>query len=213
MMRKVINGKLAVGLRCCGIAVCILAALPAVAVRPKTVYLVQHTHSDIGFARPQSEIISHYVEHIDHALDYCEMTADYPGDAQFRWTCETAGAVLNFLRTRPPEQVARLKRWVAKGGIEVTGMFLDMGEVCDDATLRHGLRELRLVHEQGIPIKTLMQDDVHGIPWCMADYAAEIGIRYTWMGENKNSGGFETWGFPPNWFYEWSGWGTLMKRR
>ena len=25
--------------------------------------------------------------------------------------------------------------------------------------------------------------------------------------------GFETWGMPPNWFYEWSGWGTLMKRR
>ncbi len=185
-MRKSINRKSTVGFRCFGFVACIMAALPVAAVRPKTVYMVQHTHSDIGFARPQSEIISHYVEHIDHALDYCEMTADYPGDAQFRWTCETAGAVLNFLRTRPPEQVARLKRWIAKGNIEVTGMFLDMGEVCDDATLRHGLRELRLVHEQGIPVKTLMQDDVHGIPWCMADYAAEIGIRYTWMGENTD---------------------------
>ena len=156
------------------------------AVRPHTVYLVQHTHSDIGFARPQSEVISHYVEHIDHALDYCEQTKDYPSDAQFRWTCETAGAVLNFIRTRTPEQVARLKYWIEKGNIEVTGMFLDMGEVCDDATLRHGLRELRLVHEQGIPIKTLMQNDVHGIPWCIADFAAEIGIKYTWMGENTD---------------------------
>ena len=30
---------------------------------------------------------------------------------------------------------------------------------------------------------------------------------------NGRHGGFETWGMPPNWFYEWSGWGTLMKRR
>ena len=30
---------------------------------------------------------------------------------------------------------------------------------------------------------------------------------------NEKTGGFETWGKAPNWFYEWSGWGTLMKRR
>ena len=39
-----------------------------------------------------------------------------------------------------------------------------------------------------------------------------------WLGKametmNCRTGGFETWGNPPNWFYEWSGWGTLMKRR
>lgn len=31
--------------------------------------------------------------------------------------------------------------------------------------------------------------------------------------ENAENGGFETWGAAPHWFYEWSGWGTLMKRR
>ncbi len=31
--------------------------------------------------------------------------------------------------------------------------------------------------------------------------------------ENGENGGFETWGKAPNWFYEWSGWGTLLKRR
>ena len=38
-------------------------------------------------------------------------------------------------------------------------------------------------------------------------------LRAAILRENRNNGGFETWGFPPNWFYEWSGWGTLMKRR
>ena len=38
-------------------------------------------------------------------------------------------------------------------------------------------------------------------------------LRAAIIRENRNSGGFETWGFGPNWFYEWSGWGTLMKRR
>ena len=30
--------------------------------------------------------------------------------------------------------------------------------------------------------------------------------------ENAANGGFETWGAAPNWYYEWAGWGTLMKR-
>lgn len=42
--------------------------------------------------------------------------------------------------------------------------------------------------------------------------------RLTWLKkaideENARNGGFETWGAAPNWYYEWSGWGTLMKRR
>ncbi len=31
--------------------------------------------------------------------------------------------------------------------------------------------------------------------------------------ENAQNGGYEIWGKAPNWHYEWSGWGTLMKRR
>ena len=30
--------------------------------------------------------------------------------------------------------------------------------------------------------------------------------------ENAANGGYEIWGAAPNWHYEWSGWGTLMKR-
>ena len=29
----------------------------------------------------------------------------------------------------------------------------------------------------------------------------------------RSASGGETWGAPPHWYYEWSGWGTLMKRR
>lgn len=38
-------------------------------------------------------------------------------------------------------------------------------------------------------------------------------LRRTRDAENEKSGGFETWGAAPNWFYEWVGWGTLVKRR
>ena len=49
--------------------------------REWTVYLVQHTHTDIGYTKPQTEILSEHLRYIDYAIDYCELTRDYPDDA------------------------------------------------------------------------------------------------------------------------------------
>ena len=38
--------------------------------RKWTVYLTQHTHTDIGYTRPQTEILPEHLRYIDYALDY-----------------------------------------------------------------------------------------------------------------------------------------------
>ena len=45
-------------------------------VRPWTVHLVQHTHTDIGYTRPQTEILAEHLRYIDYALDFCDATDD-----------------------------------------------------------------------------------------------------------------------------------------
>ena len=34
------------------------------------IYFVQHSHTDIGYTRPQSEILAEHMRYIDYALDY-----------------------------------------------------------------------------------------------------------------------------------------------
>jgi hypothetical protein len=94
-----------------------------------TVYLTQHTHTDIGYTRPQTEILPEHLRYIDYALDYCDLTDDLPEDARFRWTCETAWAVREHVRTRPAKQLERLRRRMAEGRIEVCGLLLNMSEI------------------------------------------------------------------------------------
>ena len=77
--------------------------------------LVQHTHTDIGYTRSQMEILAEHLRYIDYALDYCDATDNYPDAAKFRWTCEVSWAVSEYLKTRPAEQVERLKRRVKDG--------------------------------------------------------------------------------------------------
>jgi Glycosyl hydrolases family 38 N-terminal domain/Glycosyl hydrolases family 38 C-terminal domain len=154
--------------------------------RKWTVYLTQHTHTDIGYTRPQTEILPEHLRYIDYALDYCDLTDNLPDDARFRWTCETSWAVREYLRGRPAAQVARLKQRVREGRIEVTGMLLNMSELATENSLAELVWPVRAVSEEfGIPVRTAMQDDVNGAGWCLVDYFNGMGIRYLNMGINK----------------------------
>ena len=149
-----------------------------------TVYLVQHTHTDIGYTKPQTEILTEHLRYIDYAIEYCEATADYPDDAKFRWTCEASWAVREWLRIRPAEQVDRFLRFVKNGQIEVTAMFFNMSELSGENAYKTFLAPIARFHELGIPVETAMQDDVNGVAWCLADYLPDVGVKYLSMGSN-----------------------------
>jgi len=160
------------------------ATVKATPVKPWTVYLVQHTHTDIGYTKPQTEILAEHIRYIDYAVEYCELTDHYPDDAKFRWTCEAAWAVKEYLLNRPKEQVDKFVKYVKDGRIEVTGMFFNMSEIVDENSLKTFLKPIREFKNLGIPVKTAMQNDVNGIAWCLADYMHDIGVKYFTMGEN-----------------------------
>ena len=84
-------------------------------VKEWEIYLVQHTHTDIGYTRPQPEILSEHLRYIDHALDYCDLTDDYPDESKFRWTCETSWSVREYLKSRPQAQIDRLLKRLQEG--------------------------------------------------------------------------------------------------
>lgn len=156
------------------------------APRPWTVHLVQHVHTDIGYTRPQSEILPEHLRFIDTALDLCDRTDDWPEDARFRWTCETSWAVREWLADRSLAQVARLRHRVAEERIEVTGMLLNMSEVIDEASYPAYLTPVRTMREAGLTVTTGMQNDVNGVAWGLADDFPEIGIRYLIMGQHAH---------------------------
>lgn len=146
------------------------------------VNMVQHTHTDIGYTRSQMEILAEQLRYIDFALDYCDATDDYPEDARFKWTCEVAWPVNEYLKNRPASQIERLKKRVNEGRIELAGMYLNFDELPDEQTLAASLAPLSTFRDHGLPCYLAMQDDVNGIGWCFAEYFADAGIRYLNMG-------------------------------
>jgi len=151
-------------------------------IKEWTVYLVQHSHTDIGYTRQQSEILSEHLRYIDDALDFCDQTDHYPKEAQFRWTCEVSWTVREYINSRPKQQVDRLLQRIKEGRIEVTGMFLNFSEIVDETALAIQLQHLKNFKEQGIDVTTAMQNDVNGIGWSMPDLYEDTGVKYLTMG-------------------------------
>ncbi|MBK8493176.1 MAG: hypothetical protein IPL49_20405 [Saprospirales bacterium] len=153
-------------------------------LREWTIYLVQHSHTDIGYTRPQTEILPEHLRYIDYALDYCDQTDDYPDNAKFRWTCEASWAVREYLESRPETQIDRLLKRIKEGRIEVTGMFFNFSEIADETVLAAQTRTLKTFKDRGIEVSTAMQNDVNGIGWCMVDFFSGTDVKYLNMGQH-----------------------------
>ncbi len=155
-------------------------------VKPFTIYLSQHAHTDIGYTRPQTEILPEHLRFIDFALDYCDQTDSYPEDARFHWTCETSWPVEQYLKLRPQNQIDRLLKRIREGRIEVAGLYLNMSDLYDENLLKASLEPLRQFRQLGIPVNTAMQDDVNGVAWCLPEMLSKEGVKYLIMGQNDH---------------------------
>jgi hypothetical protein len=151
-------------------------------VRKWQMNFVQHSHTDIGYTRSQTEILAEHLRYIDYALDYCDATDGYPENARFRWTCEISWAVSEYLKSRPAEQIARLKKRVSEGRIEIAAMYLNFDELPDEQTLAASLYPLKQFRQAGMKSEVAMQNDVNGIGWCFSEYFADLGVKYVNMG-------------------------------
>lgn len=58
----------------------------------KTVYVIHHSHTDIGYTDLQERVIDNQTDYIDTVLEIMKQ----PGNENFRWNCESLFAWSNF---------------------------------------------------------------------------------------------------------------------
>lgn len=145
-------------------------------LRPWTLYLVQHSHTDIGYTDLPSRISVDHLEFIDEAVRSCDLTDSYPEAARFRWTCEGTWAVERYLATRPPAMVAAFLERVRQGRIEVTALSMNMTDLASEEVYVRAFLPIARLRERGISIRGAMQCDVNGYPWCLPELLQDVGV-------------------------------------
>jgi alpha-mannosidase len=144
-----------------------------------TIYVCNHTHTDIGFTDYQDIAFRQHAEFIDKALDLIEATDSYPAEAQYRWTCETTGPLMRYLRGASPDQIKRFQRWHERGRIDVAAMQYNLTPLLNIEQMHRSLYPLRALRDEfGLKVESAMQDDVNGVSWLFADLLSELGIWF-----------------------------------
>ncbi len=161
----------------------------AITVRPQrkwTVFLVHHSHLDIGYTDPQANILEHQLAYLDAALDHAAATDDWPEDARFRWNVEVTWPLRHWLQVRPKRARDAFVARTQQGRIEVNALPFSMhteaysiDELARQLWFADELRE-----RYGLEIVSAMQTDVPGATIGLATLLTNAGVRYLAVAHN-----------------------------
>lgn len=111
-------------------------------------------------------------------LDLCHRTESAPEARRFKWVCETAWQVRNYLTARP-ERLETFLHYARNGQIEVTAAYLHFTDLIDaDAYARSLDWAVSFCREHALPLRCAMHADINGWAWALPDLLAERAIPY-----------------------------------
>lgn len=157
------------------------------------VYVIHHSHTDIGYTERQDKIIRYHCDYIRQAVDilndlHRNNRQEYQG---FVWQCENYWQVKNFYAHAPQEYREDFENYVRSGEIGLSGNYLNMTELISSDVLDTRLEQARQYGEQiGHPVISAMTADVNGYAWGYADALYRHGIRHLFSCVHPHHGMF-----------------------
>ncbi|AYL99092.1 glycosyl hydrolase-related protein [Mucilaginibacter celer] len=153
-----------------------------------TVYVLPHSHVDIGYTNVQAKVLKLHMENIDESINLAQKTQNYPEEARFKWTTEAIWVVDNYLKLSSPEKQASFWDAVKKGWINLDGAYGNINTSLTDSRqlMQMFAESQRLAKQHSIQINTMFQGDVPGASWGLSAQVEQTGIKYFLSGPNAS---------------------------
>jgi hypothetical protein len=155
-------------------------------IRKWVIYLLPHTHHDIGYTDRQADVLKRQFHNLELAVEGIRKTAAYPPGARFRWNSEVLWAVDHYLREAPREKQRALVQAIRAGEVELDALYCnELTGLCRPEELVQLLSYKPLMEARcGVRMDTAFISDVPAYTWGTASVLAMAGIRYFSMGIN-----------------------------
>ena len=157
-------------------------------VRKWEVYILMHSHTDIGYTDLQPNIEQKQAHNVLHALELIRQTKDFPVGARFKWNLEVMWTADQFFRIATPEQRREFEQAVHDGNMGVDAMYGNLltGLCRSEEMLRQVSFATSLGRRCGITVDSMMISDVPGLTWGIVPAMAEHGVKYISAGPNAS---------------------------
>lgn len=140
----------------------------------KTMYVIHHSHTDIGYTDLQERVVYSQVNHIRNAVN---ITKNINPD--FRWNCETWYCVLEFLKRATEAEKNDFFELVRKGKIGISANYLNFNDLADIKALDKRTGEMvELLNANGFTPRAAMIADINGVSMGQRDIYIKHGIEF-----------------------------------
>lgn len=150
------------------------------------VYLLPHSHYDIGYTELQTEVERKHWNYFEQAIEMSRESARYPEGSQFKWNIEVLWAVESYLRQASDEKRREFIEAVNKGWLGLQGLYAnELTGLCSSEELFQLVDYARRLREKyGFSIDSAMITDIPGYTWGLVPALAQSGIDYFSSGPN-----------------------------
>lgn len=157
-------------------------------IKPVTIYLIPHSHVDIGYTNIQDDVRKIQWQHIKDAIELSEKTKNYPDGSKFKWNVEVLWALESFLDSANNDDRNKLIDAVKNGSIGVDGMYANMLTGLSSPDEWTWLMESarRISSKLNKKITSAMISDIPGWSWSIVPALSKSGIKYLSLGINQS---------------------------
>ena len=174
-------------------------------VRKWTVYLLPHSHVDIGYTHVQADVERKQWSNLETGIEAARKSAAYPKGSAFKWNTEVLWAVDSYLKQASPEKQKDFYDAVKAGWVGLDALYgNELTGLCrPEELLRLVALAGKLGNRTGVPIQSAMITDVPGYTWGMVPTFAQAGVKYFSIGPNgadRIGHTIAAWGDKPFWW-------------
>lgn len=152
--------------------------------KPFYVYFVPKTHHDLGYTQAIDELLETYCGYYDDVLDFCDRTADYPAEAQYRYTVESFWSLDYYLKHTSKANRERMKDYVKSGRIEIQAFYANVidGICSEEEIARLMYPSAAYARECGVKVTSAALTDIPGMSAGIIKALSEADVPYLFTG-------------------------------
>ncbi|MCC6125101.1 MAG: hypothetical protein IT426_09075 [Pirellulales bacterium] len=157
--------------------------------RKWVMYLLPHSHVDIGYTHLQPDVEKMQWKNLEIAQELAKKSAGNPPGERFKWNAEVLWAVDSYFREAPPEKQQSLVDAIKAGHIELDALYgNELTALCRSEELVRLVEAAgRIGKRCGVKVESAMITDVPGYTWGIVPVLASAGVKYFSAGPNTSS--------------------------
>lgn len=157
------------------------------------VFLIHHSHTDIGYTERQDKITRYHSDFIKQAIKILDNIheknlTEYQG---FKWQCENFWQVQQFWKSASETEKEHFAAYVRSGEIGVSGNYLNMTDLVLEKAFDNVLSEMDAFSKKlGHIFSCGMCADVNGLAWGYPDILYKHGVQCFYTALHPHHGMF-----------------------